>query len=153
MVFAIVLGFLVSAWVIAQLLAGKRPAAYHRLADGGKSSTLAGENVPKQRDWPKLYAVFPGGWNGGGGLVHIYNREFYRQAADWYVAEFYKSHGCKPIGEHSFEVHYSRDGSAPVRTPIGNGSGERQLTIRFVMVPEENQADYEGTDLRYAVKT
>ncbi len=46
MVFAIVLGFLVSAWVIAQLLAGKRPAAYHRLADNGKSSTLAGENVP-----------------------------------------------------------------------------------------------------------
>lgn len=46
------------------------------------------------------------------------------QAADWSVAGFNKSHGCRLVGEHSFEVRYSRDGSAPVRTPIGDGSGD-----------------------------
>ena len=153
MYFAALLGSLILSWFVSKYFSGNGKQNLNGAPANAQASIIVGSGTHNQCAWPKLYAVFPGGWNGGGGLVHIYNREFYRQAADWYVAEFYKSHGCKPIGEHSFEVHYSRDGSAPVRTPIGNGSGERQLTIRFVMVPEENQADYEGTDLRYAVKT
>lgn len=153
MYFAVLFGLLIFAWVIPKLFPGKRPMAYHRSSDVEQDATRSRQNAPNQRVWPKLYAVFPGGWNGGGGLVHMYNLSLHRQAADWYVSSFYKSHGCRPVGEHSFNVRFSRNGTAPVRTPIGDGSGVRRLTIKFVMVPEEDRADYEGSDLRYEVKT
>ena len=106
-----------------------------------------------QRSWPKLYAIFPGGWNGGGGMVHMFNLAMHRRAADWYVQSFYKSHGCRPVGEHSFEVTYGRGEGFIVQTPIGDSHGIRRLTIKFVMVEEKDRADFEGTDLRYEVKT
>ena len=110
------------------------------------------ENSNNQKVWPKLFAVFPGGWNGGGGLVHAFNRQIHRQAADWYVSSFYESHGCWPVGAHSFDIRFAPDGSAPIRTPIGRSSGTRRVTIKFVIVPWRERADYLGTDLRYEVK-
>jgi hypothetical protein len=36
---------------------------------------------------------------------------------------------------------------------MGDSSGVRRITINFVMVAEADRADFEGTDLRYEVKT
>lgn len=150
---AALLGSLILSWFVSKYFSGYGKQGLNGSPSNAQASISIGSGTHNQRVWPKLFAVFPGGWNGGGGLVHIYNLSFHRQAADWYVSTYYKSHGCRPVGQHSFNVRYSKDGTAPVRTPIGDSSGVRRLTIKFVMVSEEDRADYEGNDLRYEVKT
>ena len=147
MFLALIFILLISGWIIRQTSKGTTSHPHrHRTGD-------TNTHEPNQTVWPKLYAVFPGGWNGGGGIVHSYNLGFHRQAVDWYAAGFYKALGRFPDGDHSFEVTYSRDGSAPVRTPIGNGHGTRRLTMKFVTVSEDARADYERKELCYEIKT
>ena len=153
MYFAALLGSLILSWFVSKYFSGNGKQNLNGAPANAQAYIIVGSGTHNQCAWPKLYAVFPGGWNGGGGLVHIYNRSFHRQAADWYVFTYYQSHGCWPVGQHSFNVRYSKDGTAPVRTPIGDCSGVRRLTIKFVKVSEEDRADYEGSDLRYEIKT
>lgn len=105
-----------------------------------------------QRSWPKLFAVFPGNWSGGGGMVHIYNRHFHRQAADWYCRAFYKRYGRLPVGTHEFAVTYGKGPGFDVQTPIGNGSGTRTVSINFVMVSRNELRNFLGSDLNYEVR-
>lgn len=105
-----------------------------------------------QTSRPTLFAVFPGNWNGAGGMVHSYNRQFHRQAADWYCQTFYKRHGRLPIGTRTFKVTFGKGPGFDVQTPLGNGSGTRTVTIKFVMVPPNELENFIGSDLNYEIR-
>ena len=80
---------------------------------------------------PVVIALFPGGWNGAGGMVHHFNLAIHKQAADWYCKKYYIENGELPVGEHSFEVRYGKGGNYDIVTPFGDSSGVKTVSMKF----------------------
>lgn len=92
---------------------------------------MSNSGAPSAVSMPHIVARFPGGWNGAGGMVHIYNRALHQQAADWYVPRYYAEHGEWPSGGHRFTVRHGKGEGFDVQTPIGNSSGTRHVSMIF----------------------
>ena len=121
-----------------------------------RSKYLSGTGVNRPvNKLPILIARFPGDWNGAGGMVHHFNLGIHRQAADWYCKNYYIENDKLPIGKHIFYVRFGCKGGYDVTTPIGNSSGIKEVSMKFILCSndlDESFIDSLFISLNYRVR-
>lgn len=85
---------------------------------------------------PHLLALFRGSWNGAGGMVQAFNWGLCVQAAVLYARRTKELTGKWPNGEHCVVFRYGPTDEFDVRTPIGLGSGKREIEVYFEVRPD-----------------